>query len=297
MNGERASLARCDAGRCDPVPCTGPVAAAATTTTGDSLKGAVGLRSADRGRSQARRRSGGGVTAGERSASGRGLRSDVAHRRLGELDFRGDRLRVDAVPDAGVVHIPMNVVVAVLGTGQGRRLANRRRGIVLGFVTMLSMVRHPVRERVARLGECGGGHQASRQEATQDRVAHWIGNLAAHPSGAPMARPAPCIANHEGEGHAQPLHRQAPKRPAQARAYSAYRIRLARPYVRGALPRSEPRCVSLSPCTRGGGAHWQSRLACFPRARSRRARSRRRLLRLRRPGARSPRARHGGSVE
>lgn len=85
----------------------------------------------------------------------------------------------------------MRVAVGVVGrrpfrrTGVGLAKVVTALGLVFALVPMLALVlmlapvRDAMRQRFARLGEGGCGHEEGRKEAIGDRGAHWIGNLAA----------------------------------------------------------------------------------------------------------------------
>lgn len=179
MNGECASLpqprrrdqARAGRGR-------GQTGTTAATATGVSPVGDVGVRSAGRGRPQARWWSRGWVTADERSASCRRVNRDVAQRETREFGFTHRRRDDGAVRDTRVVHIAEGVLVPMLGARHLPRVLLLDTGPMLAFAIMLTVVRNAVRQRLAGVGDSGDGHEPGRKEAGDDRGAHWNGNVA-----------------------------------------------------------------------------------------------------------------------
>ncbi|CAN5195522.1 hypothetical protein BH23GEM2_BH23GEM2_17560 [soil metagenome] len=139
--------------------------------------GKPSVSSAGRGRPQARRWTRGRIAAGKRSASRRRVDNDIARRGTAEIDFQDRRLRVDPGADTGVIHVTVGVVMSVLRTRHCARVLLLRPGPMLGLVLVLPVVRHAVRQRVARMGDGGCGHEEARNVAKDGRGAHRSGNL------------------------------------------------------------------------------------------------------------------------
>ncbi len=146
------------------------------------MAGGVGVRSAGRGRPQARRRTRVRIARGERSPRRGRHACHLERAGLGDLYYgRGKGCVGHPYANGPRLHRAVRVLMPMLGGRDGAKCIRRRLRVISPMVSamvsrvlVLAVVRYSVRERLARMGEDGDCQQGGGNEPREGSGAHCL---------------------------------------------------------------------------------------------------------------------------